>query len=308
MVITRRPRRVSSLASATVERRLARVLPPDYGDDPCRRHSSFALARSSAVLTLKNRSSGSPKRRTSDRGRIPMVMRGWKPTARRSPASRLASMAPGRPGHRRRRAARGRAGRRSRRAWRRGPRAPGQRLDQRGEARTACPRRRRPRGPALRPPRCRMPPSAPAPGRTSVTTRRSGRQRRRSGRSQRATAARRAPPSCASTSRSRIRSPPTVSSPFGRRSNRSPHRPPAARWRRLVSTPPARALEHHVEPDVDAEEVLVHRLVGRGRADDADGGPVTADEADEVVPHLPPDGVAAPVRERGAHAERERRA
>src|SRR5262245_48511759 len=33
---------------------LPRVLPPDYGDDPSRRHRSSALARSSAVFTLKN--------------------------------------------------------------------------------------------------------------------------------------------------------------------------------------------------------------------------------------------------------------
>src|SRR4051794_41930217 len=72
-----------------------------------------------------------------------------------------------------------------------------------------------------------MPPSAPSPGRTSATVRRSGRQLGASG----ALATSRGSSPSASvitrTSRSRIRSPPTNSSPFGLPANRVA--PPPAR-------------------------------------------------------------------------------
>ena len=50
------------------QRGLSGVLPADDGDDSSRRHSSSVRARSSAVFTLKNRSSGSPKPRDLGQG------------------------------------------------------------------------------------------------------------------------------------------------------------------------------------------------------------------------------------------------
>ena len=97
------------------QRGLSGVLPPDDGDDSRRRHMPSARARSSAVFTLKNRRSGSPKRATSDSGRIPtpdarMEADGAKVARVEARGDGVA----GRRARRRRRAARRRAGRRSR--------------------------------------------------------------------------------------------------------------------------------------------------------------------------------------------------
>jgi len=62
MVITRNLPARQLRGQRDQKRRLARVLETDDRDHPRRRHTTSARSRSSGVFTLKNRSSGSPKR------------------------------------------------------------------------------------------------------------------------------------------------------------------------------------------------------------------------------------------------------
>ena len=225
------------------QRGLSGVLPADDRDDPCRRQSSSACARSSAVFTLKKRSAGSPfprhlgEREDTDTD-ARMEADGSEVALRRG--SRRSR--PGRRDRTRRRAARRRRGRRSEAELRRGL---GDLRPGGGSAsprRTACPRRRRRPGPAPRPPRYRSHPGRR--GQAAGRRRRGGRAassppRARSRRE--AAASRAPPPSRRPAGRGSARRP-TRSSPFGLPPNRVA--PPPARMAprtSLNSGVPARA-------------------------------------------------------------------
>ena len=224
-----------------------------------------ALARSSAVFTLKNRSSGSPKRRTSARGRIPMVdalveadgakiagCRGWLRWRNDSP------------GRTRRREARRRAGPRFPGCIASKPPSPAASVGDQGLAeRTACPRRGRRRARAPRRPRYRCLRARPCRACGSFTTRRSGRQEGASGLF--ATSNGGAPSAAVivRTSRSRIRSPTDLLQPLRPPARTGVRRRPPRIAPRISICRPRFALEDDVESDLNAEEVLVDRLVGR---------------------------------------------
>ena len=75
------------------QRGLPGVLPSDYRDEARACHDASASARSFAVFTLKKASAGSTSPDTDSMGRIPTLMKRWKPIARRSPSARHRSMA-----------------------------------------------------------------------------------------------------------------------------------------------------------------------------------------------------------------------
>src|SRR5512141_552003 len=148
----------------------------------------------------------------------------------------------------------------------------------------------------------RIPPSEPSPGRISALTRRPGCQPAAAG--SLATRSGGSPSASVKvrTRRSRIRSPPTTSRPLGRPPKRVAPPPARTAPRTPLIAAAAPALEHDVEADVHADEVLDP---GRDGGEDpverrgAGDGPDRRD----VVAQLPPDLVA--FAHRGGEADRE---
>src|SRR5436309_10040467 len=197
------------------ERGLAGVLAPDDRYHPCCRHAASARSRSAGEFTLKNSRSGSPSARTRSSGSVPTFTSAWKPIARRSPSATCRSMAAAHAGPYT--AHSGSTPRRPSLSGRNAsqPVEPSSSARSKSMVTNGMSHATHSTGPAPDTMAVWIPPRLPLPGRTSGMVRRSGRQVGPSGALAMSTGGSSVAVLTASTTRSRMRRPPSSTSPLG---------------------------------------------------------------------------------------------